>query len=41
MPVDREGNPDRSAIKFYLMFMIEQESLYQKVYIDRILVSFD
>ena len=41
MPVDKEGNPDRSAIKFYLMFMIEEESLYQKVYIDQIFVSFE
>ena len=41
MPVDEEGNPDRSAIKFYLMFMIEEESLYQKVYIDQIFVSFE
>jgi len=40
VPVDAEGNPDRSAIKFYLMFMIDKESLYQKVYIDKINYSF-
>ena len=41
IPVDAEGNPDRDKIRFYLMFSIEQENLYQKVYIDQIFVSFE
>lgn len=36
VPIDAEGNPDRSKIDFYLIFMVEGEKSFSTYYEARI-----